>query len=58
MFHPHPNFVNENAWPDDATLKKLMFADTIEALKNAPGPNQPLIDKTYIATLVKDVVSS
>jgi hypothetical protein len=45
-------------------LKKLGFtdvnnalADTIEALKNAPGPNQPPLNKTDIVTLVQDVVS-
>ena len=63
-FHPHPNSLNGSAKPDDATLKKLGFtdvnnalADTIEALKNAPGPSQPPLNKSDIATLVKDVVS-
>lgn len=64
MFYPHPNSLDGSARPNDATLKKLGFtdinnalADTIEALKNAPGPSQPPLDKTDIATLVKDVVS-
>lgn len=64
MFHPHPNSLDGSARPDEDTLKKLGFsdvnnalADTIEALKNAPGPSQPPINKTDIATLVKDVVS-
>ena len=63
-FHPHPNSLDGSAKPDDATLKKLGFsdvnnalADTIEALKNAPGPSHPLLNKSDIATLVKDVVS-
>ncbi len=63
-FHPHPNSLNGSAKPDDATLKKLGFtdvnnalADTIEALKNAPGPSQPPLNKSDIANLVKDVVS-
>jgi hypothetical protein len=63
-FHPHPNSLDRNARPDDAILKKLGFtdvnnalADTIEALKNAPGPNQPPLNKTDIVTLVQDVVS-
>jgi hypothetical protein len=63
MFHPHPNFLDGNARLDDVTLKKLgftdvnnAFANTIEALKNAPGPNQPSLNKTDIATLVQDVV--
>ena len=62
-FHPHPNSLDGSARPDEATLKKLGFADinnaladTIEALKNAPGPSQPPLDNTDIATLVKDVV--
>ena len=64
MFHPHPNSLDGSAKPDDATLKKLGFtdvnnalADTIEALKNAPGPSQHPLNKSDIATLVKDVVS-
>ena len=63
-FHPHLNSLNGSAKPDDATLKKLGFtdvnnalADTIEALKNAPGPSQPPFNKSDIATLVKDFVS-
>jgi hypothetical protein len=62
-FHPHPNSLYGSAKPDDATLKKLGFtnvnnalADTIEELKNVPGPSQPSFNKTDIATLVKDVV--
>ena len=46
-------------------MKKLGFmdvnnalADTIEALKNAPGPNHPPLNKFHIATPVKDVVSN
>ena len=64
VFHPHPNSLDGSARPDEDTLKKLGFsdvnnalADTIEALKNAPGPSQPPINKADIATLVKDVVS-
>ena len=64
MFHPHPNSLDGSAKPDEATLKKLGFtdvhnalADTIEALKNAPGPSHSPLDKSDIATLVKDVVS-
>jgi hypothetical protein len=64
MFHPHPNSLDGSAKPEEATLKKLGFtdvnnalADTIEALKNAPGPSQPTLNKTDIATLVKAVVS-
>ena len=63
VFHPHPTSLDGSARPDDATLKKLGFtnvnnalADTIEALKNAPSPSQPPLNKTDIATLVKDVV--
>ena len=63
-FQPHPNSLDGSARPDDATLKKLGFtdvnnalADTIEALKNAPGPSQLPLNKKDIATLVKDVVS-
>ena len=61
---PHPNSLDGSAKPEKAILKKLGFrsvnnalADTIEALKNAPGPSQPLLNKSDIATLVKDVVS-
>ena len=63
-FHSHPNSLDGSAKPDDATLKKLGFtdvhnalADTIEALKNAPGPSQLHLNKTDIVILVKDVVS-
>ena len=63
-FHPHPNSLDGSAKPDDSTLKKLGFsdvnnalADTIEALKNVPGPSHLPLNKSDIATLVKDVVS-
>ena len=63
-FHSHPNSLDGSAKPDDATLKKLGFtdvhnalADTIESLKNAPGPSQLHLNKTDIVILVKDVVS-
>jgi hypothetical protein len=62
-FYPHPNSLDGSAKPNEVTLKKLGFtdvnnalADTIEALKNAPGSNQTALNKTDIATLVKDVV--
>jgi hypothetical protein len=64
VFQPHPNSLDGSARPDDATLKKLGFsdinnalADTIEALKNAPGPSQPPLTKADIAILVEDVVT-
>lgn len=64
VFQPHPNSLDGNARPDDATLKKLGFldinnalADTIEALKNTLGPSQHPLTKVDIATLVEDVVT-
>ena len=55
VFQPHPNSLDGNARPDDATLKKLgfldinnAFADTIEALKNAPGPTNLLSPKLIL----------
>lgn len=64
MFHPHPNSLDSNARPDDTTLKTLGFtdvnnalADSIKAMKNAPGPSQPPLNKNNIATLVKGVIS-
>ena len=47
VFQSHSNSLDGNARPDDVTLKKLEFTNfnnvlgnTIEALKNAPGPSQ------------------
>ena len=60
MFHPHPNSLDGSAKFDEVTLQKLGFTDvhnvianTIEALKNAPGPSQLSLNKTDIVTLVK-----
>ena len=63
-FHPHPNSLDGIAKTDDATLKKLGFtdvnnalADIIESMKNTPGPSHPPLNKSNIATLIKDIVS-
>lgn len=59
IFDPHLNSLDGNTRLDDVILKKLGFADvnntladTIEALKNAPGPSQPPLNKTEIVTFV------
>lgn len=63
-FQPHPNSLDGSARPDDATLKKLGFQDvhtalanTVEALKNVPGPSQKPLTKNDITAIVEEVVT-
>lgn len=61
---PHPNSLNGSARPDDATLRKLGFANidtamanTIAALQNAPNTAPKPLTKKDITAIVEEVVT-
>lgn len=63
-FQPHPNSLDGSARPDDATLRRLGFANidtamanTIEALQNAPNTAPKQLTKRDITAIVEEVVT-